>query len=83
MNFAEIDGLIRRLQQAVEDLERQRRPQVPADEWLTPKQTVEITKMNWRWFRGRADRLAFIKKIGPKTYRVSREGLQRWMGSRK
>jgi hypothetical protein len=44
---------------------------------------VEITKLDWRWFRARADSLAFIKKISPKTYRVSRQGLQRWMATRK
>jgi hypothetical protein len=67
--LGEVDGVPTRLQ---------------ADEWLTPKQVADILQIPVQRVHetARAHRWSWAKRVSPRKWRFSRQGLERFMNGR-
>ena len=57
-------------------------PREPLDEWLTVAQAAELTKFSKDYFYDNADSRPVRYRVG-RELRTSRDGLAKWMRSRK
>ncbi|MBV8771496.1 MAG: helix-turn-helix domain-containing protein [Deltaproteobacteria bacterium] len=56
-------------------------PSAPAaadDESLTIEEAATLLRKSTKWIYRHRERLPFIRKIGPRSYLVSKSGLLRW-----
>jgi len=52
------------------------------DESLTIEEAAALLRRSTKWMYRHRDRLPFVKKIGPRSYLVSRPSLNRWLACR-
>ena len=77
MSAGELRELIR---QEVREIERN---SVEADEWVDIETAARLMSVSPEWLYHNRKALPFASKIGRRLLRFSRNGLQRWMQSRK
>ena len=53
------------------------------DELLTAEEAGKILGVNKDWLYRRADRLPFTRKLAPRVLRFSREGIQKYLFTKK
>src|SRR5262245_40644558 len=59
-----------------------RQPAEPVEDWITLEEAAVICGRPRNWLLRRQPRPAWIKRLGRKTFVVSRPGLRRWLDSR-
>jgi hypothetical protein len=53
------------------------------DEMLTPIQAAELLKQTPRWLSRNRHRLPFVKSLSPRRFVCSRNGIMKWLGTRR
>jgi predicted DNA-binding transcriptional regulator AlpA len=77
MSAGELRELIRQEVQAIG------RNSVEEDEWIDIEKAAKLMSVSPEWLYHNRKNLPFASKIGRRLLRFSRNGLQRWMQSRK
>jgi predicted DNA-binding transcriptional regulator AlpA len=77
MNDQELRSLIRQEVQAVG------RNGLEPDEWVDVETAARIMGVSPEWIYHNRKSLPFASKIGPRLLRFSRNGLQKWMESKR
>jgi predicted DNA-binding transcriptional regulator AlpA len=77
LSVGELREMIRQELQAIE------RTGAEADEWVDIKMAAKLMGVSPEWLYHNRKTLPFVSKIGPRLLRFSRNGLQKWMASRK
>jgi hypothetical protein len=54
----------------------------PSDDWISLDEAADLVRRPRSWLLRRHPRPAWLKRLGRKTFVVSRLGLQRWLDSR-
>ena len=67
--FTRLERLLKRVEQAT------------PDEWLTVDRAAKILKVSKKWIYKEAHELPWLKRVNERLWRVSRNGLQKWMES--
>jgi hypothetical protein len=56
---------------------------MPEDEMLSPEQAAVMLKQTRRWLSRNSHRLPFVKRISQRSFLCSKQGIAKWLATRK